>query len=190
MVIVDSLGAAGDGPIEESAVALTTVRAMASFKRPILAVHHMPKNMEGKRGAGAMFGSVYYANSVRVAWELKGEKNEASQVITIGLVNTKNNNGVLEPRHAYEIAFRNDARGDPVTITFKRVDISRVTALDQDRPLGDQIVELLRGGALERTAIAEELGKTPSHISKELTALREQGKVIQVARGQWGLAAQ
>lgn len=187
MVIVDSLGAAGDGPIEESSVALATVRAMASFKRPILAVHHMPKSLEGKRGAGAMFGSVYYANAVRIAWELRGEKNEASQTIAVGLVNTKNNNGVLEPRHAYEIAFRNDNRGDPLAITFKPVAASRVADLERDKPLADQILDLLRGGAMDRTDIAEELGKTPSHIGQALTTLKEHGKVIQVSRGQWGL---
>ena len=190
VVFVDSLGAAGDGPIEESATALATMRAMASFKRPIQAIHHMPKNIEGKRGAGAMFGSVYYANAVRVAWELRGEKNENTQTIAVGLVNTKNNNGILERRHAYEIAFRNDSRGDPVTITVKSVDSSRVAELHKDMPLGDQIVDLLRGGALERAAIAEELGKTASHIGKELTALSRRGKVIQIARGEWGLSAQ
>ena len=190
VVFVDSLGAAGDGPIEESATALATMRAMASFKRPIMAVHHMPKNLEGKRGAGAMFGSVYYANAVRVAWELRGEKNENTQTIAVGLVNTKNNNGVLERRHAYEVTFRNDSRGDPVTIGIRSVDAARVADLHRDVPLGDQIMELLRGGALERATIAGELGKTPSHIGKELTNLRERGKVIQIARGEWGLAAQ
>lgn len=188
-VFVDSLGAAGDGPIEESATALATMRAMASFKRPIMAVHHMPKNIEGKRGAGAMFGSVYYANAVRVAWELRGEKNENTQTIAVGLVNTKNNNGVLERRHAYEIAFRNDSRGDPVTIVVKSVDAGRVADLSRDTPLADQVLDLLRGGALGRADIAGELGKTPSHIGQVLTTLKDRGQVIQVSKGQWGLTA-
>jgi len=189
VVIVDSLGAAGDGPIEATEVALAAARAMASFKRPILAVHHMPKNTEGRRGAGAMFGSVYYANACRVAWELRGEKNEASQTIAVGLVNTKNNNGVLERRHAYEIAFRNDARGDPVTITVKAVDSSRVADLHKDVPLGDQIVELLKHGALTRAEVAGELDKSPSHIGKELSTLKERGKVVQVGDNRWGAMA-
>jgi len=188
VVFVDSLGAAGDGPIEESATALATMRAMASFKRPIMAVHHMPKNIEGKRGAGAMFGSVYYANAVRVAWELRGEKNEASQTIAVGLVNTKNNNGVLESRHAYEIAFRNDSRGDPVTITVKSVDSGRVADLHKDVPLADQIVELLKHGALTRAELASELSVSPNYASKELSRLKNRGKVIALPENRWGAA--
>ena len=189
VVFVDSLGAAGDGPIEESATALATMRAMASFKRPIMAVHHMPKNIEGRRGAGAMFGSVYYANAVRVAWELRGEKNENTQTIAVGLVNTKNNNGVLESRHAYEIAFRNDSRGDPVTIVVRSVDAGRVAELHKDVPLADQIVELLKHGALTRTEVAGELDKAPSHIGKELSRLKDRGKVVQVGDNRWGAMA-
>lgn len=188
VVFVDSLGAAGDGPIEESAVALATARAMASFKRPIMAVHHMPKNIEGRRGAGAMFGSVYYANACRIAWELRGEKNEASQTIAVGLVNTKNNNGPLERRHAYEIAFRNDSRGDPVTIAVQPVDASRVAELHKDKPLGDQIVELLKTGALTRTEVASELAISPDYASKELSLLKDRGKVIALPDKRWGVA--
>lgn len=188
VVFVDSLGAAGDGPIEESATALATMRAMASFKRPIQAVHHMPKNLEGKRGAGAMFGSVYYANAVRVAWELRGEKNENTQTINVGLVNTKNNNGVLEPRHAYEIAFRNDSRGDPVTIGIRSVDAGRVAELQRDTPLGDQIVELLKHGSLTRTEVAGELAISPDYASRTLSALKDKGKVIALPDKRWGAA--
>jgi biotin operon repressor len=70
------------------------------------------------------------------------------------------------------------------------VDTSAVADLHRDVPLAQQILDLLRGGALERAAIADELGKTTGHVGKELTALRERGKVIQVSRGEWGLATQ
>ena len=82
------------------------------------------------------------------------------------------------------------ATGDPVTIVVKSVDAGRVADLSRDTPLADQVLDLLRGGALGRADIAGELGKTPGHVGKELTALSQRGKVIQVARGEWGLSAQ
>lgn len=188
MVVVDSLGAAADGPIEESATALATCRAMMSFKRPLLGVHHMPKNTEGKRGAGAMFGSVYYANSIRLAWEMTGKKDEGAQTIAVQFVNTKNNNGVLEKRHAYQIAFRNDSRGDPVIITFDRAEVRDIAEFAEQMPLKDRILDQLRGGAQTYREIAEELNANEGTIKKTLSTLKSQGKVINLPDSRWGLA--
>jgi predicted HTH transcriptional regulator len=69
------------------------------------------------------------------------------------------------------------------------VDSSRVAGLHKDVPLGDQIVELLKHGALTRAEVASELDKSPSHIGKELSTLKERGKVIQVGDNRWGAMA-
>jgi hypothetical protein len=188
LVMIDSIGAASDGPIEESQTAMATTRAMASFKRPILNIHHMPKNVDNKRGAGAMFGSVYYANATRLAWELKGDKDEGSQTIAVRFVNTKNNNGPLERRHAFEIIFRNDDRGDPVAIRFKTTSISERATFSEDAPLTDRIMDVLREQALTRSEVAAEAGTTPSTASKYLTEMQKKGKVISLPSGKWGLA--
>jgi hypothetical protein len=188
-VFVDSLGAAGPGPIEESAVALAVGRAMLSFRRPTMAVHHKPKDTNGKRGAQAMFGSVYFANYCRLAWELTGTFDEGSCRTDLQFVNTKCSNGPHIPMHAVSFTFTNDADSNPISIAVRGCEIRDVPEFSKNRPIWQQAVDILTHGPHTVADLAEELEVSAGSMRKVLSRELQKGRVLKVAGERWGLVA-
>lgn len=187
-VFIDSLGAAGDGPVEDSQTAVPTCRAIRALGVPVLAVHHKPKTTVGYKGAMAMFGSVYYVNYCRLAWELTGVAEEGSERISLAFVNTKANEGMLEPRHAMSLEFHNDAQGMPVRIDLAPESIRDHPELPQT--IGDRIYLALRDGPMSGRELAEELPDiSPASIRKTASRLIESNKVRKLSDGRLALAA-
>ena len=174
-------------PIEESATALATCRAMMSFKRPSWAYTTCPRTPMASAGPGPCL-AVSTTQQHPACLKLTGKKDEGAQTIAVQFVNTKNNNGVLDKRHAYQIAFLNDSRGDPVIITFNRAEVRDIAEFAEQMPLKDRILDQLRGGAQTYREIAEELNANEGTIKKTLSTLKSQGKVINLPDSRWGLA--
>lgn len=191
LVIIDSLGMAGDGPPEEAATALGLARAINSFEIPTLCIHHKRKGMPGGKGESErdrLFGSVYYVNFARLVWEMEGVKDEASSSTDVALVNVKRNNGPLLKRHALHIEFVNkDDRMECATV--RKVEMADVPAFASRVPLRDRIMSELKQGALSTSDIADELDVSKAQVASRLTEMRASGTVLHLPENKWGLAA-
>jgi hypothetical protein len=189
-VIIDSLGASATGALEDSLTAVSLGRAIRSFRVPTMGIHHKPKNVEGKRGAQVMFGSVYFANYCRLAWELTGTFYEGDKAANIQFVNTKNNNGPCEPRHALTVTFTNDVHRHPLRIDVKPCKISDVPEFDSARPLGQRALDILLAGGPRKIAdLAEELDVSQSATRMVMSREKAKHRVLKIPDGRWAAAA-
>jgi hypothetical protein len=188
-IIIDSLGASASGPIEESSTALALGRAIRSFKVPVLAIHHKPKNSDDKRGAQAMFGSVYFANYCRLAWELEGTFYEGQNRTDLSFKNTKNNNGPRVRKHAVTMRFINDAYYNPISIDIAPCDPKATEAPEgkRERPLTERIVGVLIHGPQKAAEIVDQLGASRSAVANILTGMEKEGRALKIAGEKWGL---
>ena len=189
MVIVDSLGMAGDGPPEESGTALGLAKAINGLNTPVLAIHHKRKKQNGEgqnTQRERLFGSVYYANFARLIWELDGEKDEAASSVDVSAVNIKRNNGPILHRHALHIEFTND--DDQLRcVTVRKQEMDKVPALAAKLSLRDRIMAELRSGGQTISELSEILTVDTSQIRARLNEMRSRGIVTKVGADQWGL---
>jgi hypothetical protein len=186
-IIMDSLGASADGPIEESSTALKLGRAIRDFRVPVLAIHHKPKNTDNKRGAQVMFGSVYFANYCRLAWELNGTFYEGENRTDLKFLNSKNNNGPRVKAHGWTMQFVNDAVFNPVTIKVTPCDIEGVPEFNKERSVESRIVDVLIHGPQKVGEIASQLDANEHTVANTLSRMKSQNKALKVAGEKWGL---
>lgn len=195
MVVIDSLGAAGDGPPEESSTAVGLFGAIRTIPVPCLCIHHKRKSAAGQKNENQrdrMFGSVYYVNFARLAWEVDAPPTEDNDVHTVALINVKSNNGRLQRRHALEVEFTNE--GDDgmerlVRVAVRPVDIRDVPELAGRTTLSDRITGELKRGAMTAKELAEALDTTPGTVSVALGRMKQSNNVVKVGDSRWGLLA-
>jgi hypothetical protein len=189
MVIIDSLGAAGDGPPEESATAVALFQAIRTIPVPCLCIHHKRKSANGQKNENQrdrMFGSVYYVNFARLAWEMEAATEEDSGTITVGMINVKANNGRLQARHALNVEFTNTE--DRLTeISVRPTDIRTEPGLAHRVSLRDRIMAELSHGPLDRKEVAAAMDTTPNAASVELAKMNKDGLLVQLPDNKWGL---
>ena len=192
MVVVDSLGGAGDGPPEESGTAITLFQSIRSFPVPALCIHHKRKG-NGQRGENQrdrLFGSVYYLNFARMAWEIACEDDEGADVKTVGLIHCKANNGRLQKRHALQIEFENDAELDRCTsIIIRKMDMADVPELAGRVSLRDRIVNELERHAMTANDLSDALSTDVNQVKVRLSQLKKTGLLVGLPGHQWGLAS-
>lgn len=187
-IVVDSLGAAGDGPPEESGTALESFRAIRSFGVPTLIVHHRRKQ-SGMQGSDRdrVFGSVYILNLARLVWTMETVSDEASDEIRVAMVNIKSNNGRLVKRHGLTITFENDAE----TLRQIRINRSDLTEMPEfaDRvSLRDRIMSELSRGPMTARQLADGLEVDAKQVQVRLSELKRKAQVVSLAGDRWGLA--
>ena len=192
LVVVDSLGMAGDGPPEEAATALGLARAINSLNVPTLCIHHKRKAAYGVKSENErerLFGSVYYANFARLVWEMERAQDEASGTTDVALVNVKRNNGPLLKRHALHIEFVNvDDRMQSVKVA--KAELTDVPAFASRVPLRDRIMAELRECTMATAAeLAENLDVDKNQIQVRLSEMRTRGTVLKLPDSRWGLVA-
>jgi hypothetical protein len=136
-VIVDSVGMAAGGDINQQAIALNFMNAVRRLKTTVLLVHHTAKNQIGKT---TPFGSVYFTNASRNIFEIKKTQEDNQNNITVCLVHTKfNYSNKLSPR-AIKIIF------DEKTATrFEPVDASKIPDFKESFPIYQRIAQELDG---------------------------------------------
>ncbi len=195
MVVIDSVGMAGDGPPEEAATAVGLFRSIRTIPVPCLCIHHKRKAAAGQKAENQrdrMFGSVYYVNFARLAWEVDAPEDEESANPVVGLVNVKSNNGRLEKRHALEIAFTNEtANGSErlTCLTINAVDIRTVPELSGRVTLAERISAELRHGPMSAKELAVSLDSSPNSVGVTLSRMKASSVVLRVDDNRWGLLA-
>ena len=150
LVIVDSIGAACGGNLNDDYTAITynaAIRVLELAGATVLSLAHVPKD---KLNQLSPIGSVYFTNMPRAVWKLVSDRQPGENTTDLVLSNTKTNNVAL----AKEIGLRLEWTADAVR--FYRQDPREVPALAVHMNNVDRIAYVLRHGRLTAEQIAAE----------------------------------
>lgn len=192
LVIIDSLGAAGSGAPEDASTAVPIYQALRKLPVPALCIHHKNKGKGDTSQAGQRdraFGSVYYLNYARLAWEMEAVQGDG--VLTAGLVNVKCNNGRTLSKHALQITFTDVAPDDDRlhSVVIEKHNLADVPELAHKLPVKERILRELKQGAKTMPEIAEALSIDESALKPRLSELKHKGAVVNLPDHRWGLTA-
>ncbi len=177
VLIIDSLGMASGGNLNDSDPATGFYDALGSFGLPSLIIGHTAKGTEGEK---TVYGNSYFTFLATMAWEIAADHVEESSTLTLGLYNKKNNLGARRKPLGFSIAFQGDvctvseaSLEDSPTLGKKLSRSQRIKSLLGDRRLR---------GLLE---IAETLNDDQASILVELN--RYKGKLWEKVGDEWGI---
>lgn len=177
LVIVDSVGQACGGDLNDAQPAIEMFRALRSLNTTTLLIGHVSKdNSKGK----TPYGSAYFRNAARSAWEVRKVQNAGEDELSIGMFHNKTNLSKLFPPIGIRIVFTND------TITFASEDTKTVADFMEELSLSQRITELLKSGPLPTKEIANYTGKSYDVTNVTLKRLSKRMQVIKVG-DKWGL---
>lgn len=174
VIIIDSLGPACGGEVNEARPALAAMNALRKLNRTSIILAHNAKNSEGKK---SVYGSMFFQALARSVWEVKKVQNTDENEIDIGLFHRKPPPfSKLQKPIGFKFKFDTDK-------TFVYPESPKnIGEFLQQMGTQDRIYELLRGGALEVKEIAETLEITPANASMSIGRLENKHKVVKVGK--------
>lgn len=108
MVVIDSLGMAVDGQLEDAGSVIQFFSHLSSLNTTTLVVSHSNRN-------GQIFGSAYTVNQSRNVWEAKKSASDTGG-LDFSLFHRKSNNVGMQPAQSWSMDFKDGAvvytRGD------------------------------------------------------------------------------
>ncbi len=180
LIIVDSLGPAARGNLNDPEPAIKYHAALRQLGITSLTLAHTAKDQFTKKRS--IFGSVFFTNHSRSVWECKAEQETGEDEAVISLKHTKANLSRIHPPLGYRFIFEDKA------IRLEKTDL-RDTGLSVELPLAWQIKNLLRSGSLTKQEIAEALDKGEDTIRITLKRMETKGGVVMLPDKSWGLKA-
>ena len=180
LIIVDSLGPAARGNLNDPEPAIKYYAALRQLGITSLTLAHNSKDQLTKKRT--IFGSVFFTNLARSVWECKAEQETGEDEVVISLKHTKANLSRLHPPLGYRFSFTDN------TINITKADL-RDTGLSGELPLPWRINNLLREGSLTMKEIAEMLGKGEDTIKTTLSRMAKKGELVKLPEHKWGLPA-
>ena len=133
-----------------------------------------------RNGMMAIAGnSVYWTNIPRAVYEIQKSQAVEADTLNMALVHTNANDTRIQRPHGYSLSFDEDA------VHFSVADLAQDDNLKGVLPLHDQMVELLKGGAMEVKEIAELLETKEGSVRTTLN--RNRAEQFQKVGTRWGL---
>lgn len=174
ILILDSLAmAAGGADLDKAEAAIRFMAALRALDCTTLAIGHTPKPHPDDQGRRSIYGSVFFYNLCRSAWEVRRDEE------IIGLYQTKNNLG----RRSAPLGFRLQVDHDACVV--EPADLHAVPSLAAALPLQDRLVHLLRTtGPCTLERLAEQLEESPRTIEAQL---RRAPTLFLECDGRWSL---
>lgn len=168
-VIIDSVGCAVSTELNQAEAATGLSQACRRLRSSILAIHHVTTNAaQAESGIQRPYGSVYFWNMVRSAWEIRTQEGETPSSV---LFHRKMNNDRKSSPIALEWHFSHDglamlpADSIPATLSqFQRRQDQIIAALEQGPMATSDLAEFLE---LPRGSISRELQSAPEVFDKE-----------------------
>jgi hypothetical protein len=168
--IFDSVAFACDGPPESAEIAGRYFRAVRQIGIGSLHIAHITK---GEGGEEKPFGSVFWHNGARATWFAKIVNSATdAQTLSLGLFQKKANLGGLAQPAGFEIYFGKDRTH------FNRKDPSDNPELAAKMPVRQQMIALLRRGAMGPEEIAMELEANQDTIKRTARRYKNTFKVF------------
>lgn len=178
-IVVDSLGMAAGGDPEKADTALAFAGAVRALGVGSLWVSHVTKAHD----ADTPFGSAYWTNAVRSAWQVQCHSEPGASVMRLALVQRKANSGPpVDP-----ISLRLDFSGGRLAIA--RTDIYQEAVFQSTLPPRARILSALAGGALALDDLHTATGLTARDTKPVLAILTREHRVVELTGGRYGLAA-
>ena len=160
LVIVDSAGPACGGEPEAASAAIAYFTELRALNVTSLTVAHRSKGA----GANSPFGSVYWVNYPRSIYELKKAQDQGDNVIHVGMIHTKVNEGILQKSVSYKFGFTEGL----VRVVMETLE--EVPEFFDDLPLVERMISTLRSdGPSSSRELAESLGANPRSIQTLLS---------------------
>lgn len=188
-VIIDSVGPACGGNLNDPESALRLFGAIRRLHVSSLLLAHTAKNnTNGSNERKATpFGSAFFINLARSVWEVQLIREAGEQEITVGLHHRKTNISKLQKTRALNIYFDSDA------ISLTRVDPDDIPGLAAVQSKQQQIINLLKHGAMTVEQISLALDCNENSVRGSLHKMKGKGQVVIVGesgkKALWGLKA-
>jgi hypothetical protein len=179
LLIVDSLGPAARGNLNDTEPAIKYHAALRQLGITSLTLAHTSKDQLSKKRT--IFGSVFFMNLARSVWECKADQEIGEDEAIISLKHSKGNLSKLQPPLGYRFAFTNNS------ITVVKTDLGD-TALSGELPLTWQIKNLLKQGSFTVKEISGRLDRGEDTIGRTLRRLRTKGQAAKLEGDTWGLS--
>jgi len=179
MLIIDSLGPAAGGNLNDPEPALRYHQALRTLGATSLTLAHNSKDLN--TDTKSIFGSVFFSNLARSIWQCKAEKEPMDNRATVSLKNIK---ASLSQLHgALGFAFDFDEQTNRITVTKSDL---RDTSLAGELPLSIRIKNILRSGGMTTKDIADGLDAKQDSVKAKLNVLKKKG--VTIKNGElWGL---
>jgi len=178
LIIVDSLGPAARGNLNDPEPAIKYHAALRQLGITSLTLAHTAKDQLTKKRT--IFGSVFFTNLARSVWECKSEQEIGEDEAVISLKHMKANLSRLHPPLGFRFTFTDNM------INIMKSDL-RDTSLSGELPLPWQIKNLLREGPLTMREIVEILEKGEDSIKTTLSRMSKKEQIIKLLDHKWGL---
>jgi len=180
-IIIDSLGPAVKGNLNDPDPAIEYNQALRKLGITSLTLAHNSKDPLTKQRS--IFGSVFFSNLARSIWQCKveGERQPDDDQSIISLKHIKGSFSQTHGTLGYKFKFTDS------TITVEKTDLGD-TGLSGELPLTWQIKNLLKGGALAATEIADLTDRPINTVRVTLSRMRAKKEICNLPDQRWGLA--
>jgi len=158
----DSVALACDGKLTDDDTAIRFHRVCANDLPPSLWAAHVPKASLGPDAKAIVgpFGSVFFSNLCRMTWQVKKQAGVSEDLVTVGLMPEKQNDGARVAPVGFEFDF------SPDRISVRNVDLATVDGLAEKLPLATRMAHALKRGPMTLALLAEELAAKVGSIDK------------------------
>ena len=174
LIIVDSAGPACGGDPESAASAITYFTALRSLRKASITIAHRSKG-----GSVGPFGSVYWVNYPRMAYELKKSQEEESDVMHVALIHRKVNDGRLQRPVSFKIQWHESG-----AVTVAQEELADVPDFVVELPIADQCAVAFREhGPKTVKELSEITGQQVRSLSVVLS--RNRARFRRVGNQQW-----
>ncbi len=188
ILIIDSLGPACGGNLNETQPALEFFSALASIKMTALILAHTAKNPETKRRS--TFGSSFFENEARNIFEAQASQEPGSDIAYLGLYHRK-----PPPFHGYTPSLCFKFEFSPTAATVSREDIADIPDLAEKVSMKARLTNVMKraGRLLTISELLNEMGlDEEKHASVKAALNKEKGHIFycELHPGQeslWGL---
>ena len=142
-IVVDSVAQACGGDIEKQEPVSQMCNDLRSLRTTNLLLGHVPKNDSGDSRRGKTpYGSAFWRNNVRSAWEAKATQEPGASEADLGLFHRKANNSKIFKPIGVHILFEGDS------VFFQRNNLRNVPELAGGLSVSDRILGCLKDHGL------------------------------------------
>ena len=177
LLIIDSLAAACGSELERAETATRFFAALRCLRVGTLILAHVPKNSETK----TIYGSVFFENYARSAWEMKKVQETGERITRLGLYHRKANLSGYLPAIGLRVVFEPDAT------RFESLDLLDEPDLAEPFSLRVRLQNALKTGRKTAQELADETGEKVATVRSRLNEGRGT-YFVKLDDNTWGLA--
>lgn len=181
-LIIDSIAAAVGGDLLDIPSAMRFFTTIRQLKTTALCIGQTQKDPEKKKKT--IYGAGIYEYYSRSIWECRKAQTQGENEMHIALHHRKANEDMLHRPYAFHIYF-NESK---TTVTQERA--QDIPEFQQDMPIKPRMLEELGHGSLTAKELAENIDVSGSLVSKYLTQMKAEKKVVKLANNRWGKATE